>query len=473
MTTSRCARTPFVLATIAVLAALAALPAAAGDWPRFRGPNGSGAASDEGLPVDLSPASAVWMRETPFGQSSPIVARGLVFVTAAEGDALWTLAYDARSGEERWRRSVPQLRIDRLAPESGPAVPTPAADAAGVYSFFPEFGLVAYGFDGEERWRRELPPFRSFYGLAASPIIERGVLVLLCDQTIAPFILGIDPATGKSLWEQRREVPAESWTTPVVHHAGGDDSLVLTFGTASVDAYDPKTGERAWTLAGFGATPVASPIVDGDTAFVVVPDQAAEFAVPATSTFEPLDTDGDGALDPREIASSDWAATFPWFDVDGDGKASLGEIDRQLGVMRSPDYGLVAVDLAAAGGPKIRWRDRKTLPYIATPIVYGGALFLVKDGGILTSYDPQSGEVLKRGRIPGATQPFFPSPVAAGGRLYLTSSTGTVAVVTAQAQWETVAVSDLDEETFASPAIADGRLFVRTRSKLYAFGAKQ
>jgi outer membrane protein assembly factor BamB len=443
----------------------------AGDWPRFRGPNGSGAAPDEGLPIGLSPSAAAWMRATPFGQSSPIVARGMVFLTAAEGDALWTLAYDARTGEERWRRSVPRLRIDRVAYESGPAVPTPVADAGGVYAFFPEFGLVAYAFDGEERWRRQLEPFRSFYGLAASPIIERGVLVLLCDQTIEPFILGIDPATGASLWERRRDVPAESWTTPVVHHAGGDDSVVLTFGTATVDAYDPGTGERVWTLRGFGATPVASPVVDGDAAFVVVPDQAAEFAVPPTSTFEPLDTDGDGALDAQEIASSDWAGTFPWFDVDADGKATFAEIDRQLGVMRSPDYGLVAVDLAAAGGPKVRWRERRTLPYIATPIVYRGVLFLVKDGGILTSYDPRSGAVLKRGRIEGAVEPFFPSPVAAGGRLYLTSSTGTIAVVTAEAQWDTLAVSDLDEEIFASPAIAGGRLFVRTRSKLYAFGA--
>ena len=119
--------------------------------------------------------------------------------------------------------------------------------------------------------------------------------------------------------------------------------------------------------------------------------------------------------------------------------------------MDSPDYGLVAIDLAAPGGPRTLWRERKTLPYIATPILYRGVLFLVKDGGILTSYEPKTGAVLKRGRIEGATEPFSPSPVAAGGRLYLTSSTGTVAVVSAQAQWETLAVNDLDEPVYASP----------------------
>jgi hypothetical protein len=95
---------------------------------------------------------------------------------------------------------------------------------------------------------------------------------------------------------------------------------------------------------------------------------------------------------------------------------------------------------------------------------------VVKDGGILTTYDPRTGAILKRGRIEGATEPFFPSPVAAGDKIYVTSSAGIVAVVRAVAQWETLAINDLDEPIEASPAIADGRLFVRTKTKLYAFG---
>ena len=464
----RSARLSYALA----LALFAGTAAIADDWPRFRGPNGSGTAPDENLPVEFSAATAAWTREVPAGQSSPIALHGAVFLTALDGDALVTAAYDARTGEEKWRRSVPRLRVDQIAPESGPAVPTPVADEAGVYSFFPEFGLVAYDFDGRERWRRELPPFRSFYGLASSPIIERGVLVLLCDQTNKPYILGVDPASGKELWRTSRDARAESWTTPVVHRAGTENARVLTFGSYAVDAYDPRTGELAWHLPGFGTTPVASPLVEGDLAFVVVPDQAAEFTPPALESFAKLDADGDQALDPQEIKPSEYASTFGWFDIDGDGKAALTEIARQLETMASPDFGLVAVDLAAPGGPRILWRERKTLPYIATPILYRGVLFLVKDGGILTSYEPKSGAILKRGRIEGATEQFFPSPVGAGGRLYLTSSTGTVAVVSAQAQWERLAVNDLDEPVFASPAIAGGRLFVRTRSKLYAFAGK-
>ncbi len=464
-------RLSYAFALFAV-AAVSAGAAIADDWTRFRGPNGSGTAPDENLPVELSAATAAWTREVPFGQSSPIAVRSTVFLTALDGDTLVTAAYDARTGEEKWRRSVPRLRKDEIAPESGPAVPTPVADDAGVYSFFPEFGLVAYDFDGRERWRRELPPFRSFYGLASSPIIESGVLVLLCDQTNDPYLLGLDAASGKELWRRKREVSAESWTTPVVHRSGSESARLLVFGSAVVDAYAARTGEPAWRLPGFGTSPVASPVVEGDVAFVVVPDQADLFAPPSLESFAKLDADGDKALDPQEIKSSDWASTFEWFDIDDDGKAALTEIQRQLDVLNSPDYGLVAIDLAAPGGPRTLWKERKTLPYIATPILYRGVLFLVKDGGILTSYDPKTGTVLKRGRVEGATEPFSPSPVAAGGRIYLTSSTGTVAVVSAQAQWETLAVNDLDEPVFATPAVADGRLFVRTRSKLYAFAGK-
>jgi outer membrane protein assembly factor BamB len=343
------------------------------------------------------------------------------------------------------------------------------ADAAGVYSFFQEFGLVAYDFEGRERWRRELPPFRSFFGLGSSPILERGVLVLQCDETHHPYLLGVDPATGKELWRRERDVRAESWTTPVVHRAGTDNARVVTFGSYVVDAYDPRTGEPAWRLPGFGTNPVASPVVDGDLAFVVVPSKNVGSGTTDLASFTALDRDGDHAVDREEIKPHVWAGNFGWLDVDGDGKAALSEIARQLEIMGSPDFGLVAVDLAAPDSPRILWRERKTLPYIATPIVYDGVLFLVMDGGILTSYDPRTGAILKRGRIEGATDPFFPSPVAAGGRLYFTSSAGTVAVVKAAAQWETLAINDLDELVYASPAIADGRLLVRTRSKLYAF----
>lgn len=444
------------------------------DWLRFRGPNGAGVVTDAvSLPVEFAPEGAEWSQQVLFGRSSPIVANGLVFLTGLDGQELITAAHDLETGAERWRRAVPRRRVDQISSDAGPAVATPVSDGEHVYAFFPEFGLVSYDAEGKERWRLELPPFASYYGLASSPIVEGGVLILLCDQTRSPYLLGVDTKTGKELWRHAREVRAESWTTPVVHRSGTDQARVLTFGTFVVDAFDPRTGERIWQVPGLGATPVASPVLDGDLLYVVAPDQQEESAPPSIDSFAALDGDGDEQLTADEMAESPWASAFAWLDIDGDGRAALTEIESQMEIMASPDYGLVAIDVAADKHPKVVWRQKKTLPYIASPIVYRGTLYLIKDGGILTSYEPATGAIWKRGRLAKAVEPFSPSPVAADGKLYLTSSVGTVVVVRADAEWETLAVNDLDEQIFATPAIAGDRLIVRTRSKLYSFRGPQ
>jgi outer membrane protein assembly factor BamB len=456
-----------------LLAGLALAPAAmaASDWLRFRGPNGTGVAEVTGLPVDLSAARAAWQVEVPFGHSSPIVVGATVVITGLDGEQLVTIAIDTRTGKERWRRSVQRRRVDLLAPESGPAVATPTSDGERVFAFFPELGVVAYDLEGKELWRLEMPPFESYYGMASSPILDGGTLVLVCDQTHQPFVIGIDARTGRELWRKSREVTAESWTTPVLHTAATDRAAVLVFGSASLDAYAPRTGERLWHLGGFGFTPIASPVTHGDLVYVVAPDQA-EVPPPSVESTFALDADRDGKLTKEEMASSPWASVFPWLDRSGDGLLERAEYAEQIAGFASPDYGLVAVDLGARP-PRELWRQRKGLPYIATPILYRDTLFLIRDGGILTSYDPRTGEVLKQGRIEGAAEPFSPSPIATDGKLYLTSSSGTLAVVSAEPQWRTLSVSDLDEPILASPAIGDGRLFVRTRSKLFAFGPER
>jgi outer membrane protein assembly factor BamB len=124
-------------------------------------------------------------------------------------------------------------------------------------------------------------------------------------------------------------------------------------------------------------------------------------------------------------------------------------------------------DVAAS---HVRWRVKKSLPYLTAPILYNGVLFVVRDGGILTSYDPANGEVLKEGRLEGAIDKYYASPVAGDGKLYFASENGKVAVVKAAAQWDLLNANDLDAPLYATPALTDGRVLVRVRELLYCFG---
>jgi outer membrane protein assembly factor BamB len=144
-------------------------------WPQFRGPNGSGIDSGSGYPVAFSPADNVaWKTTIPYGQSSPVLAAGQIYLTASEGDRLVTIALDAASGKEKWRRELRPTTRHKIYKANDPASPSPAADADGVVVFFPDFGLAAYGLDGKERWTLPLGPFKSFYGMAASPVLANG-----------------------------------------------------------------------------------------------------------------------------------------------------------------------------------------------------------------------------------------------------------------------------------------------------------
>jgi len=159
-------------------------------WPQFRGPNGSGVDSGSGYPIAFSPTSnVIWKAMMPYGQSSPVVADGRVYLTASDGGKLLTISLDAATGREVWRRELKPAHNQKVYHANDPASPTPAADAEGVVVFFPDFGLAAYSADGKERWTMPLGPFKSFYGMSASPIIAGDFVVLLCDQRAGSFLV--------------------------------------------------------------------------------------------------------------------------------------------------------------------------------------------------------------------------------------------------------------------------------------------
>jgi len=462
-----------VLAAVTALSTLIS-PAVAEDWSRFRGPNGSGVAASTGLPVEFGPdKNLAWSVEIPFARSSPVFAGDRIFLTAIKTDQFTTLALDRKSGERLWHREIERSRTDEIYKATDSATPSPVTDGSNVYVFFQETGLVSYTANGEKRWELSLGPFRNFYGIAASPVLVGDTLLLLCDQAMGSYLLAVDKNTGKELWRQNRPARLESYTTPILYPNTTSPRQILVSGTMWVDAYDIGTGESAWTLDGVGSGPISSPVLAGNILFVNAPDHAAEPPPSFAELAKEHDSDGDGRLTRAEVGESWMVNHFGFLDVDGDGSLSPEDWSTISGAMVNDNWGLFAIRISDTGGdPQVLWHYQQSVPYIPSPLVYDGVFYMVKDG-IVSSLDPQTGELYKRGRLLKGSPEVYASPVAADSKVYIATLDGQVAVLEAGPDWEVLAMNDLGEEIHASPAIVDGHLYIRTRDKLYDFGGQE
>lgn len=443
-----------------------------GDWLQFRGPNGTGVAEGSTLPAEFGPnKNLVWKTPLPFARSSPVVTEDRVFITATEGAKLSTFALDRKTGRIVWRRDIVRARQMQMYKANDGASPSPVSDGKNVFAFFSELGLIAYGPGGNELWRIPLGPFNSFYGMAASPVLAGNTLVMVCDHRTNSFIVAVDSRTGKVLWNKPRP-HFEAYSTPSVYKPkdGPTQILVTGSGPSSLDAYSVDKGERLWWVAKMGNYPKGVPVLGNDMVYVHFDGGEVPFLAPFDETLK-SDKDNDKRLHSDELK----VAYFAWLDGNGDGYVDRTEWnfvrDSLVG-----GYGVTAVRLGAQGvagdltTTNVAWNLRKSYPSIPSPLIYRGVLYLMKEGGILSTLDPTSGTVLKMGRTPNALEPYYASPVAADGKVFLVSASGKVTVLKAGAQWEIIATNDLDEECWATPAIAGNNIYIRTRDALYSFG---
>jgi outer membrane protein assembly factor BamB len=457
------------------LLALAGMARAEGQWTRFRGPNGSGVDSATGYPVDFSPSkNVVWKASVPCGQSSPIVHGSRLFLTASEGDQLLTICLDAQTGRELWRREIRRERAAKTFKANDPASPTPAADESGVFVFFPDLGLISYSLDGEERWRHLLGPFKNFYGMAASPVVVADLVLLVCDQQAGSFLIAVDRKTGLQRWRTERPGMTIGWATPMVFRPAQGPEELIVLGTTSLDSYDVATGERRWWMPMGSNGSMGTPVVQGDTILVSTSGSDEPYMPAMEAVRAKYDKDNDGRLSLEEFRDDpDLGEHFGWIDANDDNFID----DQEWNAARSMgngEYGAVALRPGNARGElrasAVNWRIKKSLPYIPAPLVYQDVYYLVRTGGIVTSVNPATGQVLKQGRTSEAPGPYYASPVAVDGKLFLASEEGKITVLKAGAEWEVLGVNDLGEEIHATPALSDGRIYVRTRSSLYCFG---
>jgi outer membrane protein assembly factor BamB len=460
----------------ALPALLLSVTASAADWPQFRGPNGLGVSNDRGLPVEFGPQkNVVWKTPLPPGHSSPILVGPHIFVTAYEGEKLLTIGLDRKTGKILWTREAPRPRKEFMQQTNTPASGSPVSDGANVYVFFGDFGIICYSVDGEERWKLPLGPFNNANGHGTSPVLIDDMLVLICDQDTDSYVLALDKTTGKQRYRIERSEVTRSYSIPTVYRPRNGPAELIIPGSYQTMAYNLATGEKLWWVRGGCWQQKSAAVLDGDILYVSCWESGGDAATPPeTPTFEEAlakyDADRDGRLTPAEIVQQ--FRNFGEFDLDRDHFLN----NREWSFYRArtgSQNSLIAIRAGGRGdvtGKRVLWRFRKSLPNVPSPLLYQGILYLVKDGGVLTTVNPRTGEAIRQERLRGALDRYWASPVAGDGKVYLLSESGKLTVLRAGEQWDTMAVNDLEDTCFSTPAIADSRLYVRTRSALYCFG---
>lgn len=483
-------------AAIAIVSVWQVATVCAEDWPQFRGPNCSGiSTAKSSLPTTFSATENVrWSAKLGDGIGSPVVAAGRVFVSAMTADQTVSLfAFDARTGQKLWQRDWPTGPLAEIHKTNSHASTTPAADAERVYFYFSTLGLLAVdAVTGQDVWRQPLPtPFFVFkWGPGMSPVLYRDLVIMCQDDDLHPAIHVFDKSSGKERWRDDRLDMAVNYSHPVVCSANGRDDLVVA-GTGMLIGYDPVTGRRRWRAKVLLRNTKTTPVVaDG---VIYVSAQSGGIANQWIVSVDRAATgNNDNKLDKAEIQAfvgkqqvpeTFFARTFGRGDVNKDGVLEGRELD--LAFMHPDNFAGVDFTvmgenaaeqaiLAVRGGGEgdvtdshLLWKHKtKYTDHIVSPLVADGRMFLVKEGGISTVFETKGGTALRGPVRVGAGGSYFASPILGDGKIYLAGENGKVIVLRNSAGYEELASNDIGESILATPAIADGKLFIRTRTRI-------
>jgi len=465
--------------TLALLTASDPTPGEVPQWGGFRGNNGAGLSLAQGLPASLDPeTNLVWRVDVPSGYSSPTVAGKDLYLTGSDGKSkLYTLCLDADTGETRWQR---ELGYDGSRPgANSPAAPSPVTDGERVYTLFHHLGLVVYDREGEELWRKPIGPFNIPHGMSTSPVLWGDLVILQVDQDQNAYLIAWDRRTGAERWKVERPGVTHSYATPAVFApADGRPQLVVS-GSFQIAGYDLEKGEKLWWVDGAAWQSKSIPVFAENRCLVnsFMPT-LADMQMPAFSgEFEEVLVERD--LDGNEkISKSEWEDARLhqiWFIFDLDGDDELDATEWEFALSANKAYGgLFAIDMGGKGdvtASHVKWKldDRRELSDVTSPVVVGGTMFTIREGGLLAAFDVASGELVKQERV-GESDEYYASPVAGDGKLYLASLSGQLAVVRAEPEWELLGTSRLeDQELWATPALAGRQVYVRGKTALFCF----
>lgn len=446
-------------------------------WPAFRGPNSSGLALEAKPPAHPGPAGGVqWQVPVPWSPSSPSVWGDRIFLTTFADGKLETRAYAVRDGQLLWSRAVSTEKLEEFhQTEGSPASATPVTDGQRVVSYFGSFGLVAYDMDGKELWQHRLPVARTAgnFGSGTSPLLLSDRVILNRDLASGSSLLAVDLQTGRPLWETPRPDSPTSYGSPILWEHDGLREVVVA-GSLTVKGYDLETGAERWVVRGLPSYSCTTPVTgDGLLFYAGWSPGKSDSPWPSwESTAERQDKNGDGKISAEEF--SDGPAWFKAQDLDGDGWLTRQDWDAIGGLMKKGENVLLAIRPGGKGDvtdTHVAWKATKGLPYVPCPLYYDGRVYLVKDGGMVSSFDARTGQpAYSQERLP-AQGSYYASPVAAAGRLYFGSLQGKLTVAKAGGDKpEVIHEADFGERLAGTPALVGDHMVVRTQSKLMLLG---
>ena len=442
----------------------------------FRSDAGIAGTDTHNLPDRFdAPTKLLWRTPVDSGQSSPIVASGKIFLTTyrAADRELATVALDAESGQVLWKQTAPVERIEQLHPTMGsPAAATPACDGERLFVFFGSSGLICYDLDGKKLWEHALGPFRDEYGASSSPMLIDDKVVLCEDHDIDSFLIAIDARTGKMAWKTPRPDAVRSYATPVAWTNNGRKQLLVA-GALELAGYDPSNGEKLWWVNGLARIVIPAPVPVADMIYMAswAPggDVGAKLTLdPWATALEKWDKNGDGKLAKNEVGDRAVLERYLRMDLDQDGLLDQLEWKRHAAVFRRAENAVLALKPAGRGDltdKAVVWKYQRGTPYVPTPVVHNGVLWMVKDGGIVTRLDTASGRMLSEERLPGPGS-YYASPVAGDGKVYFASEGGVVTVVADEPEWRVISSHKFEAKIFGTPALSGNHIFIRTEKSL-------
>ncbi len=467
-----------LLLTLCLLAHTSA-PAAEAWWPQFRGPNCSGVSDTAKPPAEFGPGkNQLWKVAVPSGISSPCVWGDRIFLTAFADGKLETRCHARRDGKLLWKRSAPAEKLEEFLPSEGsPAASTCATDGKIVVSYFGSCGLVAYDFAGKELWQHKLPVIQTpgGFGSGGSPALAGGVVLVNRDQAGPCSLLAVDLKSGKKLWEAPRVDVGPGFGSPMLWKNGGADEVIMS-GSMKLKAYDVKSGAERWSLAGMPSFVCTTPVAgDGLLFFAGWSPGKSDFPMPTwEQTAEKYDKNRDGKITPEEAKGTDLEPFFRAQDLNHDGVLTREDIEGLRAMMAKGENVLVAVKPGGKGElseDAVAWKQTRGLPYVPSPLLYRGRIYLVKDGGMASSFDAKTGKIHYQQERLNAIGSYYSSPVAADGRIFVASLNGKLTVLAAGGDAPQILhQADFGERIAATPALMENVLYVRTSTALYAFG---